>query len=140
MKKVYSALLVAALGVALAPAAMAANNAPKAAKTVDVKFKKGSYGAAYKGTIKGHGYDEYKFYAKGGQKLTVKVSGGNVEPYLFSTVIPDSVNLGQYSPELDKNGSYSLPSTGSYSIRIVQPRAGAINNKTQHYKLTISIR
>ena len=57
------------------------------------------------------------FYAKKGQKLKVKLTGGNVETYLWGNQLKDSINLGEYSPELDDNGIYILPASGEYEIR-----------------------
>lgn len=79
------------------------------AKTVNVKFAKVANAANCPGKLEGSKYDSNTFYAKKGQKLTVKLSEGNVEPYLFNSKLSDSVNLGQYSPELDSNGAYTLP-------------------------------
>jgi len=38
----------------------------------------------------------------------VKLTGGNVEAYLWGNQLKDSINLGEYSPELDDKGIYIL--------------------------------
>lgn len=37
-------------------------------------------------------------------KVKVTLTGGNVETYLWGNQLKDSINLGEYSPELDDNG------------------------------------
>lgn len=109
-------------------------------KTVNVKFAKGASSANYFGKIKGTKYDTYKFIAKKGQKLKVKTSGGNVDTYLFHKSLADSVNVSKYSPEVDKNGAYTLPYSGTYELRVLQPRSQANQGKTPKYWLEIAIR
>ena len=109
MKQLMTAALIAGLTIT-STASMAA--ADKPAKAVAVKFKAGASGATYNGKIKGYGYDQYSFYAKKGQALKV-VTTGNVDSYLFHNRLADSVNLGEYSSDLDSNGDYILPYTGT---------------------------
>ena len=109
------------------------------AKTVDVQFKKGTSSANYYGKIKGNNYDSYTFYAKKNQKLSVKIAGGNVDPYLFHKNLADSVNVGEYAPEVDDQGYYTLPYSGKYELRILQPRSQASRGKTPAYWLEVSI-
>jgi len=47
--------------------------------------------------------------------------------------------MGKYSPELDAEGSYTLPYSGEYELRILQPRSQARLGKTPKYYLQISI-
>lgn len=49
------------------------------------------------------------------------LTGGNVETYLWGNQLKDSINLGEYSPELDDNGVYILPASGEYEIRVLHP-------------------
>ena len=50
-------------------------------------------------------------------------------PYLWGNQLKDSINLGEYSPELDNNGIYILPASGEYEIRVLQPRSQARKDK-----------
>ena len=93
-----------ALTLSMLSPAVLANDNNDIRKTVVVKFAKKAYSANYYGRIDGYKYDSYKFYAKKGQKLKVKLTGGNVEAYLWGNQLKDSINLGEYSPELDDNG------------------------------------
>lgn len=136
MKQLMTAALIAGLTIT-STATMAA--ADKPAKAVAVKFKAGASGATYHGKIKGYGYDQYSFYAKKGQRLKV-VTTGNVDSYLFNNRLADSVNLGEYSSDLDSHGDYILPYTGTYQVRVMQTRNAARKGKTPNYTLQLTIR
>jgi hypothetical protein len=136
MKQLMTAALIAGLTIT-STASMAA--ADKPAKAVAVKFKAGASGATYHGKIKGYGYDQYSFYAKKGQKLKA-VTTGNVDSYLFNNRLADSVNLGEYSSDLDSHGDYILPYTGTYQVRVMQTRNAARKGKTPNYTLQLTIR
>ena len=136
MKKLMTAALIAGLTIT-STATMAA--ADKPAKAVAVKFKAGASGATYHGKIKGYGYDQYSFYAKKGQRLKA-VTTGNVDSYLFNNRLADSVNLGEYSSDLDSHGDYILPYTGTYQVRVMQTRNAARKGKTPNYTLQLTIR
>lgn len=150
MKKFTTATVIALSAIMASPVVMAceahangqtsSHATSNAGKTVNVKFAKGAASANYSGQIKGTKYDTYTFTAKKGQKLKVKATGGNVDTYLFGANIADSVNVGQYSPELDKNGAYTLPATGTYQLRVLQPRSQANQGKQPKYNLQIAIR
>lgn len=103
-------------------------------------MQKKAYFANYYGRIDGYKYDSYKFYAKKGQKLKVRLTGGNVETYLWGNQLKDSINLGEYSPELDDNGVYILPASGEYEIRVLQPRSQARKDKKPQYWMSINIK
>lgn len=139
MKKLTASLLIATSALVASPAVLAATT-DSAAKTVNVQFKRGTSSAHYTGKVTGYKYHEYKFRARKGQKLTIKLTGGNVDPYLFHSKLSDSVNVGANSPELDSSGAYVLPYDGTYTLRITQPRASARNGKTQQYWLMVGIR
>ena len=139
MKKITASLLIATSALVASPAVLAATT-DNAAKTVNVQFKRGASSANYYGKVNGYKYHDYTFRANKGQKLKIKLTGGNVEPYLFHSKLSDSVNLGEHSPELDASGAYVLPYNGTYTLRISQPRASARNGKTQQYWLMIGIR
>lgn len=136
MKQLMTAALIAGLTIT-STATMAA--ADKPAKAVAVKFKAGASGATYHGKIKGYGYDQYSFYAKKGQRLKA-VTTGNVDSYLFNNRLADSVNLGEYSSDLDSHGDYILPYTGTYQVRVMQTRNAARKGKTPNYTLQLTIR
>ena len=131
-----TAALIAGLTIT-STASMAA--ADKPAKAVAVKFKAGASGATYHGKIKGYGYDQYSFYAKKGQRLKA-VTTGNVDSNLFNNRLADSVNLGEYSSDLDSHGDYILPYTGTYQVRVMQTRNAARKGKTPNYTLQLTIR
>lgn len=136
MKQMMTAVLIAGLTIT-STASMAA--ADKPAKAVAVKFKAGASGATYHGKIKGYGYDQYSFYAKKGQRLKA-VTTGNVDSYLFNNRLAGSVNLGEYSSDLDSHGDYILPYTGTYQVRVLQTRNAARKGKTPNYTLQLTIR
>ncbi len=136
MKQLMTAALIAGLTIT-STASMAA--ADKPAKAVAVKFKAGASGATYHGKIKGYGYDQYSFYAKKGQRLKA-VTTGDVDSYLFNNRLADSVNLGEYSSDLDSHGDYILPYTGTYQVRVMQTRNAARKGKTPNYTLQLTIR
>ena len=54
--------------------------------------------------------------------------------------LKDSINLGEYSPELDDNGVYILPASGEYEIRVLQPRSQARKYKKPQYWMSINIK
>ena len=132
-------LLVSALAVAIVTPTTLAQASTEARKNVTVHFAKGAYSANYYGRVEGYKYDVYNFYGKKGQKLRIELSGGNVDAYLFSSKLPDSVNLGLYSTDVDKTGAYTLPATGSYEIRVLQPRSQARQDKKPKYWLSLCI-
>ena len=101
--KLLAGALIALTLTIVSPVVLANDN-NDIRKAVVVKFAKKAYSANYYGRIDGYKYDSYKFYAKKGQKLKVKLTGGNVEAYLWGNQLKDSINLGEYSPELDDNG------------------------------------
>ena len=122
-----------ALTLSMLSPAVLANDNNDIRKIVVVNFAKKAYSANYYGRIDGYKYDSYKFYAKKGQKLKVKLTGGNVETYLWGNQLKDSINLGEYSPELDDNGVYILPVSGEYEIRVFQPRSQEKKKKKPQY-------
>ena len=129
-----------ALTLTMLSPAVLANDNNDIRKTVVVKFAKKADSANYYGRLDAYKYDSYKFYAKKGQKLKVKLTGGNVETYLWGNQLKDSINLGEYSPKLDDNGIYILPASGEYEIRVLQPRSQARKNKKPQYWMSINIK
>ena len=137
--KLIAGALIALTLTIVSPVVLANDN-NNIRKTIVVKFAKKAYSANYYGKIDGYKYDSYKFYAKKGQKLKVKLTGGNVEAYLWSNQLKDSINLGEYSPELDDKGIYILPASGEYEIRVLQPRSQARKDKKPQYWMSIDIK
>ena len=137
--KLIAGALIALTLTIVSPVVLANDN-NNIRKTIVVKFAKKAYSANYYGKIDGYKYDSYKFYAKKGQKLKVKLTGGNVEAYLWSNQLKDSINLGEYSPELDDKGIYILPASGEYEIRVLQPRSQARKDKKPQYWMSINIK
>jgi hypothetical protein len=80
--KLLAGALIALTLTIVSPVVLANDN-NDIRKTIVVKFAKKAYSANYYGRIDGYKYDSYKFYAKKGQKLKVKLTGGNVEAYLW---------------------------------------------------------
>ncbi|HAE2269866.1 TPA_asm: inhibitor of g-type lysozyme [Salmonella enterica subsp. salamae serovar 60:g,m,t:z6] len=111
-----------------------------AGKNVNVEFRKGHYRAQYSGIIQGYDYDTYIFQAKKGQQLQVSISNEGADTYLFGPGISDSIDLSRYSPALNDNGQYTLPSSGHYELRILQTRNDARKNKAKKYRVSIQIK
>ena len=137
--KLLAGALIALTLTIVSPVVLANDN-NDIRKTIVVKFAKKAHSANYYGRIDGYKYDSYKFYAKKGQKLKVKLTGGNVEAYLWGNQLKDSINLGEYSPELDDKGIYILPASGEYEIRVLQPRSQARKDKKPQYWMSINIK
>lgn len=137
--KLLAGALIALTLTIVSPVVLANDN-NDIRKTVVVKFVKKAYSANYYGRIDGYKYDSYKFYAKKGQKLKVGLTGGNVETYLWGSQLKNSINLGEYSPELDDNDIYILPASGEYEIRVSQPRSQARKDKKPQYWMSINIK
>lgn len=135
MKNLIPTLLTSVALLASSSYAMACNET----KPIEVRFAKGTTSSSYTGQIIGYQYYSYHFIANKGQKLKVKIDGGNVDAYLFHDKLKDSVYMGQYSPELDAQGNYTLPYSGKYELRVLQPRSQARLGKTPKYNLKISI-
>ena len=72
--------------------------------------------------------------------IETALTGGNVEAYLRGNQLKDSINIGEYSPELDDNGIYILPASGEYEIRVLQPRSQARKDKKPQYWMSINIK
>lgn len=135
MKNLIPTLLTSAALLAGSSYAMACDDI----KPIEVRFAKGTTSSSYTGQITGNQYYSYHFIAKKGQKLKVKIDGGNVDAYLFNDRLKDSVYMSKYSPELDTDGAYTLPYSGEYELRVLQPRSQVRLGKTPKYNLQISI-
>lgn len=93
----------------------------------EVRFAAGKSSAIYRGRLKGHGYDQYRFQARAGQMLRVKVINGRSAASLYG--FDDFV----------EGVPYVLPSTGTYEVRVTQPRALARKNTSSKYAVKIQI-
>ena len=72
--KLLAGALIALTLTIVSPVVLANDN-NDIRKTIVVKFAKKAHSANYYGRIDGYKYDSYKFYAKKGQKLKVKLTG-----------------------------------------------------------------
>ncbi|MFQ1014604.1 hypothetical protein ACIWO4_09220 [Avibacterium paragallinarum] len=123
-KKLLSALIVGAAVLATAPLSYATD-----CPVTNVKFKKGASSANYSGKIKGWQCRTYAIYGKQGQVLTVKLSTkGSAEATIYG------------NDDFEANVPYTLPETGRYEVRILQPKAQAIKKLISNYKLNIQIK
>lgn len=127
--KLNKIFITAVTGLTVLSATSLANASASDCKITNVQFKKGAYSASYNGNIKGWQCMSYKFSAKQGQVLNVHLSTkGNAEVVLY-----DDYDFVQGQP-------YTLPKTGTYEIRVLQPKASAIKNKVSSYKVKIEIK
>ncbi|MCW9699137.1 MULTISPECIES: hypothetical protein [unclassified Avibacterium] len=95
----------------------------------NVKFKKGASSASYNGKIKGWQCRTYAFYAKAGQTLTFNLNTkGAAEAIIYG------------NDDFVQNEPYTLPKTGRYEVRVLQPKAQSIKNLTSRYKVNIQIK
>ncbi|MBE2896826.1 hypothetical protein HPC38_08075 [Pasteurellaceae bacterium HPA106] len=83
----------------------------------------------YSGTIEGEKFDTYHFKGEKGQKVLINVTGqGHAEAVLYGY------------DDFMQNEAYTLPESGDYEIRVVQPRTFAREGKKSTYELTIEIK
>ncbi len=80
-----------------------------------LRMAKGAVSVTGTGTVSGAHPDYYfKFNARAGQKLAVKVSGGNIKT---GPGIPITLPNGT-GDAVDENTPYTLPATGDYVIQM----------------------
>jgi hypothetical protein len=125
------ALSVFLVGVAILPVTEAASKA--------VSFGKGKTSTTVSGKIKGHDYMDYVVRANAGQTLIVDIKGGKMAPY-FNILPPGSNDVAVYNGSMD-GGHYEgvLDKDGDWTIRVYQMGDAKDANKTNSYKLKISI-
>ncbi|WP_318472914.1 hypothetical protein [Photobacterium leiognathi] len=111
-------------------------------KVQDVHFKKGATSAEYTGKVQGYDFNEYVFYAQKGQalKATLDTKSTKLWFILLNQHIENRVDLSEYSESLTPQGTYILPYSGKYTIRIGQYRAFARRGEHSEYKLKIEIK
>ncbi|MBE2898840.1 hypothetical protein KRX11_07380 [Pasteurellaceae bacterium TAE3-ERU1] len=83
----------------------------------------------YNGTIEGEKFDTYHFKGEKGQKVVINVTGqGHAEAVLYGY------------DDFMQNEPYTLPESGDYEVRVVQPRTFARDGAKSTYELTIEIK
>ncbi|HEY8562056.1 MAG TPA: hypothetical protein VIL74_16910 [Pyrinomonadaceae bacterium] len=100
---------------------------------IPVRFARGATSATVRGTVKGYAYKDYVFSARSGQRLAVRLDSKYPSPDVVVRA-PDGENLstgGDWSGELADNGTYT--------VRVLLPRAFARRGQTAAFKLTIEI-
>jgi hypothetical protein len=104
-----------------------------------VSFGKGKASTTLSGKIKGDNYMDYIVRANAGQTLTVDIKGGKMVPY-FNILPPGSKDVAVYNGS-SEGGHYKgvLDKDGDWTIRVYQMGDAKDANKTNSYKLTISI-
>jgi hypothetical protein len=125
------AFIILLLCVAILPAAHAGSK--------NVSFGKGKSSTTISGKIKGHDYMDYVVRANAGQTLIVDIKGSKMVPY-FNILPPGSTGEAVYNGSSD--GSHyegALDKDGDWTIRVYQMGNAKDANKTNSYKLSISI-
>ncbi|WP_227430533.1 hypothetical protein [Psychrobacter sp. I-STPA6b] len=97
----------------------------------ELRMASGRYDINRAGAIKGDKYCEYIFRANAGQKVSADIIGSsNLYPMLY----------GENSQDLSE-GAITLPKTGEYTIRVLQPRNQARQGNTpKPFYLTVTIK
>ncbi|MEB3322188.1 MAG: hypothetical protein VKI81_05140 [Synechococcaceae cyanobacterium] len=131
-------------GCLLALAAFAPMEAAWAQRSSQVQFKPGNYGTMVSGTITGREYIDYKLTANKGQKmfaeLAVRNTNGNGSVY-FNILPPGSRGEAIYIGHMntDKSAIVTLPSNGTYTIRVYLMGNDKDAGKTVGFNLDLSI-
>ena len=127
-KYALTAVFLIALGL------LASANQVAAQARVRVRFGRGASSATLRGRINGYKYVDYIVGARAGQTLNVKLrTTGSAEIVVFTPSDENVIGAEgiQYTGELEY--------TGSYKIRVLQPRAFARRNNASNYPLRTSI-
>lgn len=125
-----SALIIFVFGLlAFAQSAPAQTKRP-------VRFAANTNSATLRGKISGYAYTDYLVRARGGQTITVELSGTPVAP-VFSILQPDGNNLENAAQSNSFSGT--LPDTGVYVVRVGLMRAFARRRQSTNFTLKISI-
>jgi hypothetical protein len=125
------AVITVLLCVAIIPASQAGSK--------NVTFGKGKSSTTISGKIKGDNTMDYLVRANAGQKLIVDIKGSKMVPY-FNIMPPGSTGEAIYNGSMD--GSHYegvLDKDGDWIIRVYQMGDAKDANKTNSYKLKISI-
>lgn len=95
------------------------------------------------GTVTGKEYIDYKLGAKAGQEmfveLEVSASNGNGTVY-FNVLPPGSNDVAIYNSSMDGNSTtVTLPSSGTYTIRVYQMGDDEDSGKISGFNMDLSI-
>lgn len=105
---------------------------------VSVKFARGTSSATVRGTVSGFRYVDYRVGARGGQTMTVSLKSAS-EWAQFVVFDPVMENVEGSIGDTDWSGE--LPSDGTYTVRVMLPRAEARRKGSMaNYSVKISIR
>jgi hypothetical protein len=99
-----------------------------------VRFARGATSATVNGVVKGYAYRDYLFGARGGQRVSVDLDSKYPHPQMF---VRDSNGENLSTGAGEWNGE--IPATGTYTVRVLLPRAFARRAQSSSYKLTIRI-
>ena len=139
---VKKALIVS--GCLLCLAAFAPMEAARAQRSSQVQFKPGNYGTMVSGTVTGREYIDYKLTANQGQKLfaelAVRNTNGNGTAY-FNILPPGSTGEAIYIGHMNdaKSTTVTLPTSGTYTIRVYLMGNDKDAGKTVGFNLDLSI-
>lgn len=95
-----------------------------------VKFAPGMSSGTVKGSLSGYDSCDYTVAAKKGQTLSASVKGGNLDVIVISPV----------EHNFAADGSLTLPQSGTYTVRVLQPRAMARKGKDANFSLTVGVK
>ncbi len=110
-------------------------------KRINVKFAKGASSGTYSNTVTGYGSADFYVNAKGGQKMSAKLTSSN--RFLYFLVIRDPKNPEAIADDARDatNWTGELPEDGNYIVRVFLVRAEARRNKTPvRFSLRIGVR
>ena len=99
-----------------------------------VRFARGATSATLRGAVKGYTYRDYVFSARQGQRVAVKLDA--------KYPVPDLVVRDPNGENLNSGGgdwSGEIPANGTYTVRVLLPRAFARRGTSAAFKLTIEI-
>ncbi|MBB5684911.1 PPC domain-containing protein [Sphingobium boeckii] len=107
-------------------------------RIVAVQFARGASSAAMKGSIKGDEAVDYTVRVRAGQTLTVRLTTGNRSGY-FNVTAPGA-DVAIFNGSISgKRFSVTIPSTGTYVVRVYLMRNAARRNDTANYTLNVAI-
>lgn len=117
---------------------------PVAAQSVsDVQFEAGNYGTMIGGTVVGNQYADYRLGAKAGQEMFVQmipVTSDGTGAVYYNILPPGSEGEAIYNSSIDGDtATVSLPSDGTYTIRVYLMGADADEGKASSFNIDLSI-
>lgn len=133
--KLLKALLVSVATLLAAPSLLAADDI----KTQPVHFAKGHSSATIKGSITGYEIIDYTLGARAGQTMSVSLKTKHRANY-FNVLPPGSTDQALFTGSTSGNDwTGTLPTDGSYTVRVYLMRSAARRNETAHYTLDVGI-